>query len=99
MGHAECEHAAALLVLTCETNGDAWGPVTPRQVGEAIKAALDSGHEPWGSLNRNPFFRPDFHELVAKGFARWTEAEGKGPIELTPKGIEAMRRWAAIPKG
>jgi len=94
MGHAESEHAAALIVLTRKHMGDTWGPIAPRDVGEAIKAELAAGNEPWKSLNRNPFFRPDFFELVQKGFAQWTEKEG-GPLELTPKGIEALRRWVA----
>lgn len=92
MDRAESEHAAALLVLACEFHGDTWAPMMPRHVGEAIRWALDKGRYPWPALNRNPFFRPDFYELVKKGFARWTENEG-GPIAFTDEGLQRLRRW------
>jgi hypothetical protein len=93
MGRAESEHAATLLVLACATKGDTWGPIQPEEVGKAIHVALEERREPWHSLNRNPFFKPDFYELVSKGFARWTQEEGKGPIAFTDKGLERLRRW------
>ncbi len=93
MGRAEREHAAALLVRACQVMGDRWQPVTPAMLGEVIQADLAAQAEPLSSLNRNPFFCPDFHDLAAKGFARWTEEDGKGPLELTERGIEALRRW------
>lgn len=95
-GRAEREAAALLFVRACQVNGDEWQALTPRTVGEAIRADLDAGREPLASLNRNPFFRPDFWSLVAEGFARWTGDAG-GPLELTGKGLEALRRWALLP--
>jgi hypothetical protein len=93
MGRSEREHAAALLVRASQVKGDTWQPVTPAILGEVIRADLDGAVEPWASLNRNPFFRPDFRDLMQAGFARWC-AEGKGaPIELTESGVEALRRW------
>jgi hypothetical protein len=93
MGRSEREHAAALLVRTCQVKGDAWQPVTPAMLGEVLRADLGAQVEPWNSLNRNPFFRPDFHDLVAAGFARWGDDTVKGPLELTELGIESLRRW------
>lgn len=98
MGRAESEHAAALLVLACQCHGDTWGSMTPRQVGEAIQWALDGNRDPWPSLNRNPFFKPDIYELVSKGFARWTENEG-GPVAFTDAGLERLRRWVRVAPG
>src|SRR5574341_1966777 len=91
MKHSECEHAAALIVRVCQVRGDKWAPVSPRELGETITADLDAKVEPWVSLDKNPFFRPNFHALIEEGFARWSEAEG-GPLEFTDKGIEARRR-------
>ncbi|MFL5303049.1 MAG: hypothetical protein ACJ79R_22185, partial [Anaeromyxobacteraceae bacterium] len=95
MGHSECEHAAAIIVRVCQVRGDRWQPVSPAMLGEVINTDLDAKAEPFHSLNRNPFFRPDFCELVEKGFARWCGTDGeKGlPIELTEAGIAALRRW------
>jgi len=90
MGHAECEHAASLLVLTCATNGDTWAPVTATQVGEAIESAVEAGTEPWSSLSRNPFFRPDFMELVNRGFAQKTSEE-------SPDEAGVFRKREALP--
>lgn len=92
MGHAGSQHAASLLVLGCQFHGDTWGPMSSRQVGEAIKWALEEKREPWPSLNRNPFFKPDIYELVSKGFARWTEEDG-GTVAFTDEGLERLRRW------
>ena len=92
MGRVEREAAAACLLLACHHHGDAWAPMLPRQLGEALKEAVSSATEPWVSLNRNPFFRPDFYELVEKGFARWTEGEG-GPLEFTDAGFQALRKY------
>ena len=101
MGHSECEHAAALIVRACQVRGDAWAPVGPRDIGEVLNADIDARTPPWPALGRNPFFRPDFHKLVACGFAKWI-GEGEGekdqPMELTPAGIEALRRWVVQPK-
>ena len=93
MGRSEREHAAAILVRVCQARGDIWQPVTPAMFGEVINDDLTAKTEPFYSLNQNPFFNPDFHDIVAKGFARWVETEGKGPLELTPTGIEALRGW------
>jgi hypothetical protein len=97
MGRSEREHAAAILVRVCQVKGDAWQAVTPKILGEVLRADLAAQVEPWHSLNANPFFRPDFHELVDAGFARWGEDEGK-PIELTELGIESLRRWVRASK-
>lgn len=94
----EREIAAALLVRTCQVNGDRWQPVVPRMIGEMLKVDLDAGTEPLASLNNNPFARPDFHELVAEGYATGDLTVGGSPIELTEKAFEAMRRWVrALP--
>lgn len=94
MGRAERELAAAMIVRTCAVKGDAWQPVGPATIGEVIRADLDAKLEPWTGLNSNPFCpSPDFRDLVKHGFARWTAGDDKGPLELTAKGIEALRRW------
>jgi hypothetical protein len=93
MGKAEVEAAASMLVRVCQVDGNEWKPCSPQEVGLTLKADIDNKVEPWTSLNRNPFFRPDFHELVALGFARFTTEDEHAPIEFTEQGLEAMRRW------
>lgn len=92
MGKAEREHAATLIVRCCQLNGDTWQPCTPRQLGEAIRHDLDEKIDPLHSLNTNPFFRPDFRELAASGYARFVgDPDLKNiPIELTQKGLESL---------
>lgn len=88
LGRSEYEHAAALIVRTCQVNGDAWAAVTPQQIGKAITEDLDGKVEPLHSLNRNPFFRPDIRGLVAAGHARFVgDGPTLGPVELTEAAI------------
>ncbi len=96
MGRAEAEAAATLLVRACQSLGDAWQDIEPRAIGEVIKADLAAGREPLASLNRNPFFRPDAHELVRRGFAEWV-GEAAGALRFTPAGLERLRRWVRRP--
>ncbi len=92
MGRAEAEAMATLLVRTCQVQGNAWQNVEPRAIGEVIQADLAAEREPLHSLNRNPFFRPDPHELVRRGFAEWAGGEGKS-LRFTPAGLERLRKW------
>jgi hypothetical protein len=94
MGHAEAEFAAALIVLACRARGDEWQAVTWKQVGEVALADLKAEREPACLWLTNPFFRPDAHDLVKRGYARWIGSDdGISPVELTPEGIEKLRRW------
>lgn len=93
MERAKREFAAALIVRACQVNGDTWGPVELRALGLVIKDDIDAGREPIASLNRNQFFRPDFHMLADGVFGRWIGAPGESAIELTEHGIESLRRW------
>lgn len=92
MGRLEREAAATILVRASVRAGDDWRPFTPQELGEAIRADLEEKVEPLSGLNSNPFFRPDFHDLVAAGYAASTLERG-APIEFTPKGFEALSRW------
>lgn len=96
MGRVEREAAATLIVRACQVKGDAWGPVLPREVGEAWRTDREAGREPLASLASNPFWRPDVGECVAHGFARWLGDDGEdrsAPVELTEKGLQAISRW------
>ena len=91
LGRSEREHAAALIVRACQELGDKWQAVSPRQVGEVLRADVAAGRQPFASLGVNPFFRPDVHDLVAKGFATMREDKA---VELTEKALEAIAKWA-----
>lgn len=88
---AESEQAAAIIVRTCQVLGDEWKAVTPQEIGKAMKDDLDNKTEPFYSLSNNPFFRPDFHELVGKGFATCAFETG-APIEFTEEGMAALKK-------
>ena len=90
MGKAEAEHAAALIVRACQVNGDAWQPCTWAQIKAAVQADVDSKTAPFDNLIHNPFFRPDVYDLVARGFARWTEPQ---VVELTAAGLAKLTTW------
>lgn len=93
MGRVEREAAATLMVRACQLRGDAFAPLRPQDIGEAIRHDLNAELEPLKSLNTNPFWRPDFRDLVVHGFARWTTDEEHAPVEFTPKGFEALRKY------
>lgn len=84
-GHAEAEVAAALMIDVLRTNGDTWRPLPRSEVGEYLKA-----HRPdWMA---NPFIRPNFADLSARGFATDTEE-----ISFTAEGIRRLSRWTIKP--
>jgi hypothetical protein len=96
MGKSELEIAAAMLVRTCQLQGDEFAPKEPRQIGEALKHDAESNPpiEPLASLARIPvaIVCPDFRGLVAAGFARWTTGDEHAPIEFTQSGLDAISK-------
>lgn len=94
MHKAEAEAAAALIVHACAALGDKWQPISARQIGNTLHADVDAKREPWVSLVRNPYWRPDVFELVRRGFARWVDHEG-GSCELTAFAAHVIVRWWA----
>lgn len=91
MGRAEVECAAAILVRVCQVRGT-WGPVGFEEVGPVLKDDVESGHA-LRSTWLNPFLRPDFGDLVKRGFATWAGEPFKSALELTDAGREALTRW------
>jgi len=100
MGKAEIEFAAAMIVRALAARGDTWREISndeifavAREDDEAAKLAKSIGeagaNKLFGSLYRNPFFRPDVHGFVAEGFGKWTNEE-KTKIVVTAKGMLAM---------
>ena len=93
MESAQREFAATLVVRACQSLGDTWAPVKPEDIGKVIVADIEAKREPIYSLNRNPFFRPDFWKLADGKYGRWTGAPGESAIELTELGIRSLERW------
>ncbi len=93
-GRAETEFAAALMVIACVENGDAWRQLTPQQVGLAMRKASEPGG-PLHHLRTNPFApRPDMRALVDGGYAAFfgdPDIAGT-PIAFTAKGIDVLRK-------
>lgn len=73
--------------------------VRPSQVvlGALPLTATMGKSEPLASLVRNPFFRPDVHELVRLSFADWEGAPGESPVTLTASGLGALARHIRVP--
>lgn len=102
MRHAEAEAAAAMIVRTLAVKGDTWRAVTWDEIEDVIATDMTgtvnpltmvrTPIEPLGSLMRNPFFRPDVHDTIRRGFARWTGDPG-GPVEFTDAGIQALSKY------
>lgn len=88
MGRAEREQAAAIIVVVLQAE-NAWGPVPLRTLAETVKRDAATRQEPLFSLSQNPFFRPDFADLLDCGYATRT----LDTIALTEKGIAALGRW------
>lgn len=90
LGKAELELAAGVLIRVHQLAGDTdWRPVTPREIGERIQDNEEM--RKWVSC---PFCPPDFRGLIDKGFAEFTEPEGKNvPLMVTPAFVEKMVRW------
>lgn len=90
-GRAEMEAAAALIVLVCQRRGDVWAPVSAKSVGGELRSVIADGVEPWASVNRNPFFRPDIRALISKGFAQWVGGDESQVVEFTAAGFDRVR--------
>lgn len=92
MGRCEREIAALLMVRTLQVNGDTWSSVDALHIKTTVQADIEAKTEPVYSLHFAPIM-PDFWDMVAHGYARFTERLAGGPIEFTDKGLEALRRW------
>lgn len=53
----------------------------------------------WKEINDSPFVRPDVHDLIAKGFARWVgekDADGDQAVEFTELGFKALEKSSGV---
>lgn len=91
MGSTEAEIAAAMIVRTCQVNGDAWQDVPAPMIGKVIKNDIAAMIEPFHSLNGNPFCRPSIQRLVDSGCAEWVGEPGR-VIRFTRKGLEGLEK-------
>lgn len=93
LGKSELEFAAALIIRWHQARGlEQWTPVSRAQIVELFDAP-DPLVAEWA---RNPFWRPDPHGLVAGGWVEgWKDADDPGTV--TPKFLEAVRRWMRKP--
>jgi hypothetical protein len=100
MGRTEAEVAAALIVRVCQANGDVWQDVVPAMIGAVAAADISAGNEPISSMSKNPFCKPDFHDLVARGCAEWVGQSAGDPgksLRITPRGFDGLRKFVAPP--
>lgn len=90
--HSEVESAAGILVSAMAHHGDEWKFIGPKDIGEWSQVELKNG-EHWSKLFKNPFLQPDFHKLVAEGWAEWEDgAFGPGaPLKFTQKALDRMK--------
>lgn len=100
----EAEAAAAALIRTLQQKGNTWRPVRLAELLETLRGdleearALGEGAAPAAkmflALERNPFFRPSFEELIKRGFARWL-GDPREAIEFTFAGLARLQTWCA----
>ena len=101
MGKTEVEVAAAYLCRALSVKGNEWRPIKWAEISEVVKADIKTATgdksqvlpKLFADLARNPFAVPDFHTMVAKGFARWLGEPGKSELEMTDAGRERLRKW------
>lgn len=96
-GRVERELAAAFIVTTCVHHGDTWKPVTWKQIAETMRPLMRVDRN-WKEIAGNPFVKPDVHDLIAKGFARWIgekDADGDQGVEFTEEGMAVLRKEVA----
>lgn len=90
-GRTELEWAAALLVRTCQLNGDVFAAHPPKAIGETMKRDRASRLDPWAGLMGNPFLRPDFRGLAEKGFVEFLgDVDAGAPVQFTAKGLVVL---------
>lgn len=87
---AEHEIAAAIIVRTCQVNGDAWQSVTPSMIRKMLDDDTAAGTNPMASLQTNPFARPDMWGLINAGFAQDIGTPEERRIEFTPAGFARL---------
>lgn len=90
IGNTRLAGAAALIVRVCQARGDAWQGVTYAMVREVIDEDIEAKREPFASLVRSQFFRPDVVGLGLAGFTRCGIADGKATF--TEKGFAALAK-------
>lgn len=97
MGRVEAEAFAVLMLRAMVRLGDTWQALEPKQLAHANQQDVDEKHDPVAALSHNPFWRPDVHEIVNRGFARFVvnDANAK-PVEFTEKGLEHLKMHAPI---
>lgn len=94
MGKAEAEAAATLIVRACQVKGDRWQSLAFDEISSVVMADVRGGVEPLASLSENPFWKPDYEEVVKRGFARLTGSDygSEAFVALTEDGIKALQR-------
>jgi hypothetical protein len=91
LGRCEVEFAAALILYGLHRLGRAWTePVTAKDLGKTISDSAGAGLEPIRSWMRNPFLRPDWDDLVKRGFALRDETPDGDVLTLTPEALERV---------
>lgn len=95
MGRLEREAAATIMVRALVRGSDTFQAITPHDIGVAMKKDLEEHAMPLEGLRTNPFWRPDFRDLVAHGYAQFHgDPDVKNtPISFTEKGVEALRKY------
>jgi hypothetical protein len=94
MDKVEIEVAAALMVSTCAVLEDRWQALSWAQIQGVMSAHRDNAIEPWASMLRNPFIRPDFPKLLAAGYARDAQSTpDSSRRELTVAGLVQLWPW------
>lgn len=92
LGRCEVEYAAALILLgLLHVLGRAWSEsITESELGSALSEQFAAGIEPVRSWGRNPFLRPDFDALVARGLAERVDSPEGHVLTLTPAALERV---------
>jgi hypothetical protein len=91
LGKSGIECAAAALLFALHKLGREWSaPIAVSEIAQVLSAAIDAGEEPVRTWSRNPFLRPDWGGLVARGFALREQTLDGLVLTLTSAALERV---------
>jgi hypothetical protein len=88
---SEVEMAAALILFAHHVSGREWSASVPaKELGKVVEEHGDKPPLKWWITN--PFLRPDFAELVERGWAVKQETPDGDVLTLTPAALERVAK-------
>ena len=98
MRKVEREFAAALIVRALQKADNEWKPIALKLIQDSYNEDVRAKLEPWASIERNPFYRPDFVGSIEFGLIESGTIDGMTHLVFTEKGLQALSKFASSSK-